>query len=523
MNGPAIDAHDVFRIHGDGPRAVAALRGLTLRVERGEVVVVLGPSGAGKTTLLRLLAAVEQPSAGSIAVAGIDIASLGARAAAAFRAAQLGFVDQHYVRSLSPDLTCRETVSLHLRLLGEEPAVADRRAQELLDRVGLGDRAKARPGALSGGEQQRVAVCAAIAHRPQLLLADEPAGELDAENAALVYRLLGELVRAQGAAALIVSHDRGAADIADRVVALHDGRIVEEERAAGAPALVVSGGWLRIPSALRRAVGEPTRVAAGAEGGELVLTPLDSEPPPATAGMPERDGGAAARTVAALHSVTKRYGERVLLAGVDLEVRAGGLTTLVGRSGTGKTTLLHLLAGLVRPDDGVVEVVGTDVGALDRARLADLRRDHVALVTQEPGLVPYLSAAENVELGRQIRGGASGDARAVLADLGLASVADTRADRLSAGERQRVAVARALAARVELLLVDEPTARLDTENGRLVGALLRRAADERGLAVVCATHDEALVELADVVVRLPAGVGAARGEAALFSGARRVQ
>src|SRR5581483_2979756 len=175
-----------------GAGAVAALRGLSLRVERGEVVVVLGPSGAGKTTLLRVLAGLEPLSAGTACVGGVDVTSL-RRRAAAFRARRLGLVDQHYVRSLSPDLTCRETVALQLRLLGEGRRSADRRALDLLERVGLRDRADARPAALSGGEQQRVAVCAAIVHRPQLLLADEPAGELDADNAATVYRLLGEL------------------------------------------------------------------------------------------------------------------------------------------------------------------------------------------------------------------------------------------------------------------------------------------------------------------------------------------
>src|SRR5205823_1975413 len=137
---------------------------------------------------------------------------------AVFRARNLGLLDQHYARALSGDLTCRETVALQLGLLGHAPREGDRAAEELLAEVGLGDRAEERPGRLSGGEQQRVAVCAAIAHRPGLLLADEPAGELDAENAAAIYRLRGALVRRSGATALIVSHDYHAAAIADRLV-----------------------------------------------------------------------------------------------------------------------------------------------------------------------------------------------------------------------------------------------------------------------------------------------------------------
>jgi ABC-type lipoprotein export system ATPase subunit len=503
----AIDLRDAFRIHGSGASATAALRGLTLKVEHGEVVVVLGPSGAGKTTLLRVLAGLEPLSAGSGRVLGVDFASLGPRAAASVRARALGFVDQHYARSLSPDLTCRQTIALHLRLLGETHEVASTRAMELLERVGLAARAGDRPATLSGGEQQRVAVCAALAHRPGLLLADEPAGELDASNGEIVYRLLAELARDAGATAVVVSHDRTATRVADRVVALHDGRIVEEEQCDDRAALVVSRGWLRIPTRLQRELGEPTRVAADRSGGSVLLTPLAAAD---TDGRRLRAPARVARTatgepVAALRGVTRRYGARAVLDGIDCELRPGTLTAFVGRSGSGKTTLLHLLAGLELPTSGEVVVLGTPLAGRSRADRAELRRRHVALVTQEPGLVPWLTAAENVELGLRIRGAPAADARAALRAAGLEARAHVAASRLSAGERQRVAVARALAGQVELLLVDEPTARLDEDSGRRVGALIAAAAHEHGAAVACATHDESLVELADEVVRLDLG------------------
>jgi ABC-type lipoprotein export system ATPase subunit len=164
-----------------------------------------------------------------------------------------------------------------------------------------------------------------------------------------------------------------------------------------------------------------------------------------------------------------------------------------------------MLAGLEEPDEGSVVVGGERLGGLDRTELAALRRREIALVTQEPGLIPYLSALENVQLGMQLRNGYAPDAgRAVAAleEVGLAERMNGRVSELSAGERERVAIARALATDATLLLVDEPTARLDEENARAVGALLARAAHERGLAVVCATHDPALIELADDVVEL---------------------
>jgi len=490
-----IELRDAFRIYESAAGGTAALQGLDLTVARGEIVVVLGPSGSGKTTLLRVLAGLERLSAGGGTIAGTDLRDVDD----AFRARSLGLLDQHYARALSPELTCRQTVALAPGLLGRPPRDADRTARELLAEVGLGERADERPHRLSGGEQQRVAVCAAVAHRPAVVLADEPAGELDEESAAAVYRLLGRLVRRSGATAVIVSHDAHAEAIADRLVYVRDGRVVAHARPGEAPALAVTRGWVRLPERLLRDVGAPTLLDARRDDRRLLLEPLDGRAEALTQAAPARLPEA--EPVAFLHDVGKRYGPRVVLDGLSERFPAGALTAVVGRSGSGKTTVLHLLAGLERPTAGEVLLAGERLNDVDRAALAALRRRHVALVTQEPGLVPYLSARENVELGLALRG-ADGDARAALLDVGLEHRLDAAAAKLSAGERERVAVARALAARTALLLVDEPTARLDEESARAVGRLLGRAAHERGVAVVCATHDPVLIELADRTLRL---------------------
>jgi ABC-type lipoprotein export system ATPase subunit len=503
----AIELRDAFRVYNPGPAATVALQGLDLAVAPGEIVVALGPSGAGKSTLLRVLAGLERLTAGTARVLGIELGTLDDAAAAAFRAAHVGLLDQHYARSLSPDLSCRHTVALQLQLLGTAPDESLAAADALLDRVGLLARAGARPDTLSGGEQQRVAVCAAVAHRAGLLLADEPAGELDAANAEIVYRLLGELVHDAGATALIVSHDAAAATIADRLVFIRDGRIVEEARPGAKPALVISRkGWARLPHDL---TGDTARFAeATAEGGRIVITPLG----PAPNGGPPRGTGARVapgEVRAELQGVGKSFptarGQRVVFGGVSRTFRSGVFTGLVGRSGSGKTTLLHMLAGLEAPSEGSVVVAGERLEDHSRTDLADLRRREIALVAQEPGLIPYLSALENVELGMRLRSGSQPDgerALEVLREVGLQERLDGRVSELSAGERERVAIARALATDASLLLVDEPTARLDEENARAVAALLARAAHERGLAVVCATHDPALIELTDETIEL---------------------
>src|SRR5512133_3039318 len=225
---PAVAVADVFRVYATEEGTAAALQGLSLTVRTGEIVAVLGPRGSGKTTLLRILAGLDRPSAGKVRVAGVDLRRLRGRRLDHYRSRRLGYADQRYSQALAPELTAGELVSLRLALAGEPPRTRRRRAAELLDQVGLEDRADAYPHELSGGEQQRVALCAALAHRPQLLLADEPTGELDRENAMLTYALLADLVREQNCTAVVVTHDTAVAAIADRVVRMRDGRVSGE-------------------------------------------------------------------------------------------------------------------------------------------------------------------------------------------------------------------------------------------------------------------------------------------------------
>jgi ABC-type lipoprotein export system ATPase subunit len=515
----AVEVRDAFRIYTSAAGAAVALQGLNLVVDEGEIVVALGPSGSGKTTLLRVVGGFEGLSAGSVSVFGTQLSRLGEKAMARFRAANLGFLDQHYGRALSPTLSCRETVSLQLELVGREPRASRRIADELLERLGLLDRRNEPPQALSGGEQQQVALCAAIAHRPKLLLADEPVGELDAESASTVYAILSEMARDAGMSVVVVSHDLGAETIADRVVTISEGRVVDESRPGTPTALVVSRGWIRVPTPELRELGEPSRMSLELRREELALTAVADRPRAGGKwGLPANDPAPAGEradrmetTVAELRQVVKAYGTgdatRVVFENLSHRIAAGSFVVVVGRSGTGKTTFLHLLAGLERPSAGDIVLLELSLTGLDRSQLALIRRRHVSLVTQEPGLVPYLSAAENLMLGLQLRAERSVRRESVdeaLAAVGLDERLKHRASSLSAGERQRVAVARALLADAELVLVDEPTACLDRENGRLVGQLLARAAYEKGVAVVCATHDPALIELADEVIQLGA-------------------
>ena len=514
----AIEIRDVFRVHSSAEGEAAALQGLSLDVADGEVVTVLGPSGSGKTTLLRILAGLERPSVGTVRLFGQDVGRLAGRAAGEYRARTIGYVEQHYARALAPDLTARELVAVRLGLAGMPKRARIARADTLLERVGLLGRAEALPQELSGGEQQRVAVCAALAHGPRLLLADEPTGELDLETAVLVYALLGDLVREERCTAIIVSHDPRAAEVADRAVEVRDGRLSGEWRrgAEGEEIVVGRGGWLRVSEDVLARAGIGRRAVVDVEAGRAVLRAVGDQE--LTAHAADTGGGTSPRkagdVVAALRGVEKGYGThatgRSVFKNLTASFRGGRFYAVTGRSGSGKTTLLHLLAGLERPERGSVAVLGMELTELDRAARAVLRRDHIGFVGQQPGLVPFLTAEENLALALEIRGrddGSRGEARTLLAAVGLEDRARDRVEHLSMGERVRVAVGRALAARPALLLVDEPTARLDQANALAVARLLAALAHEHGTAVVCATHDPIALAFADEEIALGGAAG----------------
>ena len=501
---PLVDLHDVFVVHPSEDGGVAALRGLTLRVERGELCVVLGPSGAGKSTLVRVVAGLERPSAGRAVVDGLDVGAAPAHVVARHRARVVGYADQHYWRALSSDLTAEALVALPLGLRGVPGAERARRARSLLERVGLLDRADARPGELSGGEQQRIALCAALAPAPALVVADEPTGELDEAAAESVLDLLAALAREEGAAALVVSHDPASAAIADRVVHVRDGRI-GEERAGDESAVVIGrGGWLHVPEESLRTAGIGERAIVRVRPGVVELHPATGDAPRDVLGR-EAPPTAAGVLVEA-RGVTRRYGHEVALEAFDGVFPPATLTVVTGPSGSGKSTLLALLAGLDTPEEGEIVVDGTVLSALDRDGRAAFRRDRMAVVAQTQGLSGVLTARENVELALTLRefDGLEARERAMdaLAIVGLADHAERAVDRLSAGERERVALARAIAGRPSLLVADEPTARLDSLATLAVGGLLADLAREHGTTVVCATHDPILVTLAGAEVAL---------------------
>lgn len=201
------------------------LKGIDLTVERGEIISIVGPSGAGKTTLLQIMGSLDRPDSGTVSYDGTDIFSMSEKQKARFRNANIGFVFQFH--QLLPEFTIAENVAMPALIGGMSRVKAFARAKELLDYLGLGDRISHKPSQLSGGERQRGAVARALVNSPDVVLADEPSGSLDSVNRQELHRLFFDLRRDMGQTFVIVTHDESLAAMADRTIAMHDGKITE--------------------------------------------------------------------------------------------------------------------------------------------------------------------------------------------------------------------------------------------------------------------------------------------------------
>ncbi|UYQ64928.1 ABC transporter ATP-binding protein [Streptomyces peucetius] len=223
---PMVRVEKLHRSYGTGAAAVHALRGVSFDIPRGELVALKGRSGSGKTTLLNLVGGLDSPDEGRITVDGVELSALGEDGLLELRRDRLGFIFQSF--GLIPILSAAENVGVPLRLRKADPREREERVALLLALVGLADHAAQRPGELSGGQQQRVAIARALANRPKLLIADEPTGQLDAETGLAVMELLRAVVRSEGVTALVATHDPQLLGLADRVLELRDGEIVEQ-------------------------------------------------------------------------------------------------------------------------------------------------------------------------------------------------------------------------------------------------------------------------------------------------------
>jgi peptide/nickel transport system ATP-binding protein len=518
---------------------VVALQGLDLEVAKGEIVALVGPSGVGKSTLLNVVGGLDTPSAGGVQVAGRDLLRMKDRERVEYKRRVVGFVWQQPARNLLPYLSARENVELPMQQDGMEATRRRTRALELLEVVDLADRADFRPDRLSGGEQQRVALAIALANNPPLLLGDELTGQVDSESAMRVLDGLQAINQAYGTSAIIVTHDPFVASRVDRVVTMRDGRTSTEIRRhpirdSGADPphadayeeewiILDRVGRLQLPRAFVNTLEMRERVRVHLEPEHISVWPQRGIEPRPAADEPQlpaahlwaaasvtRSAAGISVDVEGLHRTFPLAGEQVhALRDINLEIPAGCLGAIKGPSGSGKTTLLNLLAALDEPSAGAVRLGGRLLAGMQPKDKIELRRREIGYVFQTFGLLPFLTAEENVQVPLRLLGISHQERCAlvheVLELVGLADRAQHRTYELSGGEQQRVAIARALVKHPTLILADEPTGQLDSVTGASIIALLKEIATQTGVTVVIASHDPNVHEAADLVFELKDG------------------
>ena len=271
-----IVVRDLMKVYKRGQKEVIALRGVDFEVSQGEFLSIVGPSGSGKSTLLKLLGALDKPTAGIVLYDGHSVTMLDDRRAMLYRRQKVGFIWQ--VGNLVPGLTALKNVTLPMKLAGAPSKISDTRARMLLDTMGLGPRVEHKPNQMSGGENQRTAICVALANNPELLLGDEITGELDSETTEMVMQALKMTNEEFGTTVINVTHNPTVAKYADRVLRIRDGLIEGQKQTLyGDITEIDAKGRMVIPETMRRLAGIKKRVVLRATSEGLLVSPLKTD------------------------------------------------------------------------------------------------------------------------------------------------------------------------------------------------------------------------------------------------------
>ncbi|HUF39407.1 MAG TPA: ATP-binding cassette domain-containing protein, partial [Anaerolineales bacterium] len=470
---------------GDGP--FVALQDIDLDIRRGEFLGITGKSGAGKTTLLNMITGVSSVTSGDVVFHGPNgersLTKMDENELAQWRGENVGIVYQSF--ELIPSLSLVENVMLPPDFLGVyNPVITKARALELLEQVDILDHAYKIPAHISGGQKQRVAIARALVNDPDLIIADEPTGNLDSVTAETIFTIFERLVE-RGKTVVMVTHDEALVPRFTRYFRISDGVLA-------APAAPEGDG------------------AAGPRIDEREFRPLRK---PGSLGAAQTNGAREHKAALSLKAVNKTYenaaGKFVALKSIDMELEYGRFVSVVGKSGSGKSTLLNMITGIDHPTSGEVVVGGHRIYELNESRRARWRGLNMGIVFQFFQLLPTLTLLENVMLPMDycnVYGFTERPARAMalLERVGLAEQAHKLPASVSSGQQQSAAIARSIATDPELILADEPTGNLDSRSAGVVLDLFQELAGQ-GKTVIIVTHDPSITQRTDQTIILSDG------------------
>ncbi len=474
MSTPLLQLHNVTKTYQTGEIPFTALKDVTFDIHTGEFLGITGKSGAGKTTLLNMISGVSELTSGSVSFGEVELGTLSEDELARWRGQNLGIIYQSF--ELMPSLDLVKNVMLPPDFLGAyQPLISKQRALELLDLVEIAEHAYKIPAHISGGQKQRVAIARALVNDPQIIIADEPTGNLDSVTAETIFQLFEKLV-AQGKTVVMVTHDESFAPRFTRRLQITDG-VVERHKGTEA-----AKGRNDAPLLLNRS--------------EKCAREINTEKP-----------------AIVLRGVDKVYenaaGKFVALKSVNLQLDYGQFISIVGKSGCGKSTLLNMITGIDHPTAGNVLIDGEDIYKMSESERSLWRGKNLGVVFQFFQLLPTLTLLENVILPMDYCNLYPFNERPqraleLLKMVGLEEQADKLPTAVSSGQQQSAAIARALATDPSIILADEPTGNLDSKSADNVLNLFEKLAAE-GKTILIVTHDPSITQRTDQTIILSDG------------------
>lgn len=536
-----ITCNDLIKVYFDDvtENKVAALRGLDLKVKEGELVSIIGPSGAGKTTLVRILSGIELPTSGQVMINGNEFGELDEFERREFRFYHIGVINQFTTQNLFAHLTVKQNLMVPKKLffLPREESLKD--VNELLKILNLQHVESNRVDKLSGGEAMRLSMGVALAKNPDILLADEPTGQLDSKNTQEMIETIKQINLDMGKTILVVTHDIRYRNVFEKSFVIRDGRLAGISEDMGKDELeflmqsseinksyMDASNFVRIPDEIKSVtdLGEivefdlhPSKklgifwnpdaisrdnildiLSSPAEESE---TEVDQDPMEEVEKLLSREfiPPEKAKPFIRIKGLTKGYDSRAgyneVISKLNLNFIRGDFVFISGPSGVGKTTLLNLIAGLIKPEDGQIKVDGFSVNESAEKEVSLFRLNNIAYITQHNNLfgplqikdnftIPYLFSRQKFDEEYSL---------SVAKECFIDHKLDAYPSELSEGEKQRAALATALNRRTSLILADEPTANLDTDLARSVIDMLMDTVRINNSTIVTCSHDLTLL------------------------------